>query len=385
MPHNYVYNLSGGRLLLSKVRTVHYGLDATGIEAVRLAAERRDFEVLAAIDSHPARAGRDLGSVAGPGNFQGITVAYDPETALRQSAADVVLHTSNGGSTSAFPELLLALSAGKNVISNTPGLVYPWLRFPDIAQKLDQQARQSGVCLLAIGVGPGFIGDVVPLLMSLACQQIRAVRVKRVTGPGNRVLELREQMGFGLSVDGFNRAGEKGLLGIGGGRESAALVADTLGWRIDDMKEIIEPLVADDRVKTDELVVDKGYVVGLRQRTTALANGQEVIVIEVETSLAPQNAQDEVVVEGTPSLRLVIPNGIQAEAATAALMVNCASAAAFGHHVGLISMRDLSLAPYRTPSNPAAKPDAHPNVQPMRNPGSTSSSSGAISPSSQIR
>lgn len=351
---------------------------------MRLASERRDFEVLAAIDAHPARAGRDLASIAGPGNFQ-ITVAYDPEQALRQSAADVVLHSSSGGLTAAFPELLLALSAGKNVISNTPGLVFPWLRFPDIAQKLDQQAQQSGVCLLAIGVGPGFIGDVVPLLMSLACQQIRAVRVRRVSGPGNRVLELREQMGFGLSVDGFNKAAEKGLLGIGGGRESAALVADTLGWRIDDMKEIIEPLVADDRVKTDELVVDKGYVAGLRQRTTALANGQEVIVIEVETLLAPQNAQDEVVVEGTPSLRLVIPNGIQAEAATAALMVNCAPAAASGHHVGLISMRDLSLAPYRTPSHPAAKPGAHPNVQPMRSPGSTSSSSGAISPSSQMR
>lgn len=334
-------------LTLAKIRTIHYGLGSIGVEAVRLAMMRDDFEVVAAIDTHPARAGKDLATILGLEDSPGVTVTYDPESVLRHAAADLVLHSTSASLTSAFPELMQITAAGKNVISNCPGLAFPWVHYPEIAQKLDQQARQAGTCILAAGVGPGFIADIIPMLLTLACQQVKSLRIRRVVNVADRLLEMREQTGIGLSQEGFKRAVDSGLIGLTGGRESAALLADTLGWRIDDLRETLEPFVADDRIKTDDLAVDKGYVSGLKQRTIGLVGGNEVIAIEMETRLEPADPKDEIIIDGQPPLHMVIPGGIKTEAASAALMINCAPAVVRGQHRGLVSMRDLPIAPYR--------------------------------------
>ena len=197
------------------------------------------------------------------------------------------MHSTGGSLTSAFPELMQIVAAGKNVISTCPGLAFPWVHYPEIAQKLDRQARQAGTCILAAGGGPGFIGDILPIMLSLACQQVKSMHIKRVANVADRLLELREPTGISLSPEGFKRAFDNGLIGLTGARESAALLADTLGWRIDDLRESLEPFIAEERIKTDDLSVDKGYVSGLKQRTVGVVDGHEVIVIETETTLEP--------------------------------------------------------------------------------------------------
>jgi 4-hydroxy-tetrahydrodipicolinate reductase len=342
----------------AKIRSIHYGIGAVGIEAVRLALERSDIEVVGAIDTHPAKVGQDLGELAGLSRSLGITVAHDPEATLQQGAADVVLHATDSSLTTAYPDILRAAAAHKNVISNCPELAFPWARYPDISRKLDRHARQAGICILGTGADPGFVMNTVPLLLATACQRIRSVRVTRVTDVPPQRLELCTRIGVGLSLEGFKKGVKNGsIVGQAGLRESLLMIADTLGYRLDDIRESIEPIVAPGRLKTAYFLVDKHYVLGLRQQALGLLGGREVVSLELEMSVGASNPSDEITIDGEPPIRVSIPGGIHGELAAAAIMVNCIPGVGRGAAVGLLSMRDMPIAPYRHPGlSPTAPP-----------------------------
>ena len=333
----------------AKIRVIHYGLGTIGVQALRLVLERGDIEVVAAIDAHPARAGRDLGQIADLGRDMGITATYDLE-AILAAAADVVLHAPEGGLTAAYPEILRAVANHKNVISTCPELAFPWTGYPDISRKLDHQARQNGVGILGMAAEPGFAISALPLLLAAACQRIRSVRLTRVSAVPPERLELRTKLGIGLSPEGFAKGtGNGSIAGHAGLRESLFLIADTLGYRLDKIKETIEPMAAPERLKTAYFLIERHHVMGLRQRALALSGGREVVVLEMETSLVARDPRDEITIDGEPPIRVVIPGGIQGEPAAAAIMVNCIPAVVRGGAVGLLSIRDLPIAPYRYP------------------------------------
>ena len=52
------------------IRVLHYGLGPIGAAVVKQVAERRGFKIVGAVDIDPAKAGRDLGEVAGGGRPQ---------------------------------------------------------------------------------------------------------------------------------------------------------------------------------------------------------------------------------------------------------------------------------------------------------------------------
>jgi 2,4-diaminopentanoate dehydrogenase len=63
-----------------KIRTIHYGIGAIGSEVVRACLNNPEIEIVAAIDAHPSKSGRDLGEAAGIGHTLGIPVQYEVET-----------------------------------------------------------------------------------------------------------------------------------------------------------------------------------------------------------------------------------------------------------------------------------------------------------------
>ena len=83
-----------------KFRTIHYGIGAVGSEVLKVALQRQDIQVVGAIDTHPAKAGRELGEVLGLGRHLGINVSYDAEALLREISADVVACTTTSADVS---------------------------------------------------------------------------------------------------------------------------------------------------------------------------------------------------------------------------------------------------------------------------------------------
>ena len=46
---------------------------------------------------------------------------------------------------------------------------------PDLSQRLDRRAKETGVRVLGTGVNPGFVMDLLPLMMLTVCQQVKSV------------------------------------------------------------------------------------------------------------------------------------------------------------------------------------------------------------------
>ena len=63
-----------------KIRAIQYGVGPIGASLVRLMREKEGIEVIGAIDSDPAKAGRDLGEVTGASDAPwGIPISADME------------------------------------------------------------------------------------------------------------------------------------------------------------------------------------------------------------------------------------------------------------------------------------------------------------------
>ena len=332
-----------------RIRTIHYGVGAIGADIVRLCLNRSDIEIVAAIDTHPAKAGLDLGEAVGAGRTLGIPVSYEAEPILRDVYADVVVHSTGSALTTVYPQLMSIVSSEKSVISTCEELAYPWVRYPDISRKMDRRARETGVRILGTGVNPGFVMDFLPLVLATACQPVRAIHVERVVDVASRRVQLQRKVGVGLSVEGFRRGASEGSIGHVGLRESLFMLAESLAWRLDDVGETIEPVVARNRHKTEFFSVDRGYVRGLQQSVRGLSGGREVVRLDLEMSLDAVDPRDVIRIDGTPPIEVRIPGSLQGDQATAAIVANCVPAIARSRAVGLLSMRDMPVIPYLRP------------------------------------
>jgi 4-hydroxy-tetrahydrodipicolinate reductase len=332
-----------------KIRTIHYGIGAIGAEVVRSVLNNPEIEIVAAIDAHPSKSGRDLGEAAGIGHTLGIPVQYEVEPILADVYADVIIHCTGSSLTEVYPQIMSVVAAEKSVISTCEELAFPWVRYPEVSHKLDRKARESGVRVLGTGVNPGFVMDLLPLMLLTATQQVKSIRVERIVDVSQRRIQLQRKAGVGLSPQGFQKGATDGAIGHIGLRESVFMVADTLGWRLEDVTETLEPVVAHDRKKTEFYSVEKGYALGLRQSARGVMGGHEVIRLDLEMSLGAREPRDTIEIDGQPPIRMIIPGGIQGDKATAAIVANCVPAIARSRMVGLITMRDFPLLPYYRP------------------------------------
>jgi hypothetical protein len=332
-----------------KIRTIHYGVGAIGSEVVKVCLANAEIEVVAAVDAHPAKSGRDLGEAAGIGRTLGVPVHYDVESVLRDYYADVIIHCTGSSLTEVFPQIMQIISSEKSVVSSCEELSFPWVRYPEIAHKIDRRARETGVRVLGTGVNPGFVMDTLPLVMLTAVQGLRSVRVERIVDVATRRIQLQRKAGVGLSPQGFQKGAVDGAIGHVGLRESVFMVADTLGWQLEDVSETLEPVLAKERRKTEYYSVEKGYALGLKQTARGVMNGQEAIRLDLEMTLGAPDPRDVIELDAQPPVKVVTQGGMQGDLATAAILANCIPAVARGRMTGLLSMRDLPLLPWYRP------------------------------------
>src|SRR5437879_1735978 len=132
--------------------------------------EKQAIEVIGAIDTDPAKAGRDLGEVAGASDAPwGIEISAD--TDILGEAADVVVHSTSSHLPAVMDQLGACLAAESCVVSTCEELAYPYRKYPDLAAKLDKEAKSWGVALVGTGVNPGFVMDKLVLTLGAAAQR----------------------------------------------------------------------------------------------------------------------------------------------------------------------------------------------------------------------
>jgi hypothetical protein len=302
------------------IRVVHYGLGAIGMPIARLTAAQRGLQLVGGIDRDPAKVGCDLGELIGLDRSLGVLVSDDAEDVLRASRPDIVIHATTSQLHAVYPQIAECIRADANVISTCEELVYPFVRDPAPAAELDRLARLHGSSVLGVGVNPGFIMDLLPLLLTAPCIDIHHIDVTRVIDATTRRASVQQRIGAGLSLDRFRHHVAHGAVRHVGLPESIHMLADGLGWRLDRITEAIDPIIAQNWVSTPLLAVAPGQVAGIRQLARGWLHGRAVITLLWQIAVGARDTHDSIRIDATPPIDLVIRGGLHGDLAAAALI-----------------------------------------------------------------
>lgn len=305
-----------------KLRVIQFGLGPIGCAMVRAVMERGEFEVVGGVDVAPDKVGKDLGEVAGLGRRIGVKVVPSVREALEGGSADVAIHCAGSFLDTVEEHFLELFSYGLNVVSTCEELSYPWFHHKEVAERIDEAARRHEVSILGTGVNPGFVMDLIPLVLSNASLKITGVYVERVVDAASRRGPLQRKIGAGLSVEEFEERARTGRFGHVGLVESVAMIADGLGLRLERTEQRLLPKILDREVRTEFANVTPGRVGGIDQEAVGIVDGNPLIRLKLQMYVGAREPHDTVELEGVPPLSLTIKGGTPGDVATVACTVN---------------------------------------------------------------
>jgi len=324
------------------IRVVPYGLGPIGCATVRALLDKPGISIVGAVDIDPEKAGKDLGNVAGLGRRLGVLVSKDAAAVFKKTKPSVVTHTTSSFFKSAYDQLALAASQGINVVSSTEELLYPHLRNPDLARKLDRLACRNGATLLGTGVNPGFVMDTLALVLTGVVKRVDRIRIERRVNAATRRQPLQRKVGAGMKPEEFVKLAKQGKIGHIGLLESMYLVAAGLGWKLDKHAERIEPVIAATRQTTEYFTVEPEEVAGIKHTASGFCGKRLVIDLDLRMYIGAQDPCDRIEIEGDPNLTLMIPGGVPGDVATVASLIN-AIPRVLEAEPGLKTMLDLPV------------------------------------------
>jgi 4-hydroxy-tetrahydrodipicolinate reductase len=252
------------------------------------------------------------------------------------------MHTTSSSLPKVVDQLLACMDVGSCVVSTCEELSYPYRTYPELATQLDKAAKENGVALVGTGVNPGFVMDKLVITLAAVSQRVEHAKALRIVDASKRRLPLQKKIGAGLSVEEFRARVKEGTIKHVGLPESVAMVADSLGLRVDEITESIEPKVATERVQTEFLTVEAGQAAGVHQIARGLSDGKELIYMELQMYVGAKDPADTVELKGHPNISLVIPGGSHGDIATASVAVNSIPSI-LEAPAGLRTSRDLAI------------------------------------------
>lgn len=307
---------------MKKVKVAQFGLGPIGLEALRLAAVQPWIDVVGAVDNDPAKVGRSLADLTGLGSLDGLIVSPTLEEVFRDTPPDLILHTATSSARATLEQMRPALEFGVSVASTCEELIFPALTVPKLFDEYHALCRHTGARVVATGVNPGFVMDLLPICLTGVCRLVEKIKVERVVDAATRRRPLQAKIGCGQEALAFQKLLNAGRAGHSGLRESLALVAHTMGWTLDSIDASSEPVVAPREIRTEFFVVAAGQVCGIHQRATGAVGGIEKISLDIRMYLLAPTPHDTIAITGRPNISMTIPGGIAGDEATVAALVN---------------------------------------------------------------
>lgn len=304
-----------------KIKVAQFGLGPIGVETLKLAATKPWIDIVGGVDIDPNKIGKSLTEVTGVKGLEKRMV-YPSFAALHKKAKpQVVLHTAVSRMKTAIGQLEPIAKAGVSVVSSCEELLFPQLKNPALARKLDAACKKGGARMLGTGVNPGFVMDTLAVCLTGVCRSVEKIEVERVVNASLRREPLQRKIGSGLQPDEFRKLFRQEKMGHVGLVESIALIAHVLGWKIGKIKETCEPMIAPRTIKTQFLEVPKGLCCGIHHRAEA-SDGKKKLVLDLKMYLDAENPRDAVKITGDPEINAILHGGVHGDRATVAALVN---------------------------------------------------------------
>lgn len=326
---------------LAPVPVIAFGLGPIGRRIAAAALAEPRLELVGAVDLDPSLVGRPLAELLDPGDDDHgptpITVASSL-TAVLDALPDprpaelTVLHATGSFLDRVGRQLLDLLAAGVHVVSTCEELAYPWLEHAALASQLDAAATTQQRTIVGTGVNPGLLMDQLPVTLTAASHSIRAITVTRRQDPSRRRIPFQRKVGMNITDEEWERLDAEGGFGHVGLGQSGRLLAAGLGWSVrrwSGFHEAVQPDPA-------------GLVLGVRQTLRGETDDGRTLELVFEAHTEVTQDLDEIVVDGTPPLRMQFVGGVAGDDATAAAVLRAARVLPSAPR-GLITVLDLPL------------------------------------------
>jgi len=328
----------------NEIKVVLFGLGPMGKMIAKGILEKRGLTIVGAVDIQKDLVEKDLGEVLELGKNIGVTVTDDAEGLISKIKADIAIIATGSYLKDIYPQLILCIKAGINVISTCEELSYPYYKYPELSAEIDALAKKHGVAVLGTGINPGYLMDTLPIVLTGACKHVDSIKVTRIMDSSKRRIPYQKKIGTGLSPEEFRKMiDEKKITGHVGLVESIAMIAAALGWKLDEIKEFPpEPVIAEKEIATSYTTVKPGYVAGLKSFAHGIKNEKPVIILEFISHAAVEEEYDAVLIEGTPRIHEKIIGGVHGDLGTVAVIINMIPKV-LNSKPGLLTMKDLPL------------------------------------------
>ncbi|HEX9185615.1 MAG TPA: Gfo/Idh/MocA family oxidoreductase [Vicinamibacteria bacterium] len=329
------------------------GLGPVGQSVARAVLQTPSLKIVAATDPAPLHAGRDLGAVLSLPRKLKVKVEGDPDRFLKRVRADVAFVCTSSLLKDVKGPVAALLGRRVNVLTTCEELAWPVPARAAAFKELDRLAKKKKVSLLATGVNPGFAMDALALALTAPCSRVRRVSVTRVVDAAARKLALQRRVGAGLNLGQFRRAVTEGTVRHVGLVESAYMIADALGWKLERVDETLEPAIAPRDLDTEYLRISAGAAAGIRQAVRAYRDGELAVSLDLQVYVGAESPRDHILVDGDPAVDATIAGGVNGEAAAAAVLLNSLPRL-LAAPAGLLTVKDLPLVHALSPRDLAA-------------------------------
>jgi 4-hydroxy-tetrahydrodipicolinate reductase len=312
---------------MKDVKIIVWGLGAMGSGMANMLLKKKGVEIVGAIDMG-AKLGKSMYELLGAdrGNRPDVIVGT-PEEVIKEKAADLVLVCTDSFTAKVFPKLKLVLENKMNAITTAEEMSYPKAQEPELAEQLDEIAKANGVSVLGTGINPGLIMDLLVVIMTGCCQDVKHILSRRVNSLSPFGPAVMEEQGIGITVEEFKKGVADGTLaGHVGFPESINMIADAIGWKVDKITQSMEPIVTDVDRKSPYGFAKAGNVAGVAMKGYGYVDGELKIEMDHPQQIEPEqvgvNTGDYVIIEGTPGINMVNSPEVEGGIGTIAMCVN---------------------------------------------------------------
>ncbi|MHA2225919.1 MAG: NAD(P)H-dependent amine dehydrogenase family protein [Candidatus Hodarchaeales archaeon] len=323
---------------------VQIGFGAIGRLTTKLLMERENINLVGVVDTDPELQQKPLKDFFDFSKGSEIKIHSNMEKILAQNQIDVVIIITSSSLEKIAPIIFQAAKAGCNVISICEELSFPFNYFPKISSEIDSVAKKHNVSVVGTGINPGYLMDLLPIVLTAPCQTIQKISIRRMMNSAHRRIPFQKKIGTGLYVEEFRqKISKKEITGHVGLTQSIQMVMAALGRKYDEITEFPpEAVIAEKEIQTPFCSISKGQVCGLRSKAVAITNGVEMIELDFIAYAGEHDEFDQIVIEGTPRIQQKIEGGIHGDLGTVALIVNLIPKI-FTAKAGLLTMKDLPV------------------------------------------
>ncbi|PNR96685.1 2,4-diaminopentanoate dehydrogenase [Petrotoga sp. 9PWA.NaAc.5.4] len=327
-------------------RVAIWGFGAMGSGIARNILSKYELQLVGVHDVRTEYIGKDVGNLLGL-EKTGVKVYDNPIEMIKKTNPDLVVIATNSFISVVKDQIISILKENINVITIAEEMAHPFYTNFEAANEINNIAIRHNVSVLGTGINPGFVLDTLIIALTGACLNVKKIKAARINDLSPFGPTVMETQGVGTTPEEFEEGLKNGkIVGHIGFEQSIHMIAEALGWKIDNIEQVREPIISKALRETKYVKVQPGNVAGCRHIARAYSNGELVIELEHPQQVLPEieNVQtgDYINIEGNPNISMSIKPEIPGGKGTIAIATNMIPLVVEADP-GLLTMADLPV------------------------------------------